>query len=126
MFVSQWVVQSSDQETATGRRQQRNSIADLAVVYRNQLEALWEAIEGSQKFLPPLPGRHVILQSAAFAELNAATYKPKGPAHLVLLNDSLLVATQRKRQMGSKLRLVAEKCFLLNEIIVVDIKDGTG
>jgi hypothetical protein len=63
-------------------------------------------------------------ESAAFTELNAATYKARGPVHLFLLNDSMLVAVQRRRQMGSKVKLVADKCFTLNEIVVVDLKDG--
>lgn len=63
-------------------------------------------------------------ESSAFTELNSATYKPRGLVHLFLLNDSMLVAIQRRRQMGSKVKLVADKCFTLNEIVVVDLKDG--
>ena len=110
--------------TATSRRAMRNSIADLAAVYRNQLEALWENVEGSQTLLPPVPNRRIMTESAAFTELNSATYKPRGPVHLFLLNDSMLVAIRRRRQMGSKVKLVADKCFTLNEIVVVDLKDG--
>jgi len=111
---------------AGGRRSHRNSIADLAMVYRNQLEALWENVEGSQNLLPPVPGRHLIAESAAFTELNSATYKPRGQVHLFLLNDSMMIATRRRRQMGSKVKLVADKCFTLNEIVVVDLKDSKG
>lgn len=109
-----------------GRRGHRNSIADLAVLYRSQLEALWDNVEGSQKYLPYAPGRHLITECSTFVELNSATYKAREPVHLFLLNDHLLVATQKRRQMGSAVRLVAEKCFSLNEIVVVDMKDGAG
>ncbi|KAI5481542.1 hypothetical protein MNV49_002768, partial [Pseudohyphozyma bogoriensis] len=108
------------------RRTQRNSLADLATLYKSQLSALWEGVEGSQKLLPYVPGRHLIAESASFIELNSATYKPKQNVHLFLLNDAMLVSVKKRRGtgMGGKVRLVAERCFNLSEIVVVDLKDG--
>ncbi|CEH13714.1 Exocyst complex subunit [Ceraceosorus bombacis] len=97
---------------------------DLQQVYRAQLMSLWEGIEGSQKFLPYVPGRHLIAEASSFTELNAATYKPKQGVALFLLDDLLLVAVRKKRQMSARVRLVAERCFSLGEIIVIDLKDG--
>ncbi|GAA5954199.1 hypothetical protein JCM21900_006959 [Sporobolomyces salmonicolor] len=110
----------------SNRRAQRNSIADLATLYKSQLSALWEGVEGSQKFLPYVPGRHVITEAASFIELHAATYKPKQPVHLFLLNDAMLVSVKKRRGpgIGGPVRLVAERCFNLSEIVVVDLKDG--
>ncbi|GAA5858578.1 hypothetical protein JCM1840_001268 [Sporobolomyces johnsonii] len=112
--------------SGSNRRAQRNSIADLATLYKSQLSALWEGVEGSQKFLPYVPGRHVITEAASFIELHAATYKPKQPVHLFLLNDAMLVSVKKRRGpgIGGPVRLVAERCFNLSEIVVVDLKDG--
>ncbi|GAA5855919.1 hypothetical protein JCM8547_000416 [Rhodosporidiobolus lusitaniae] len=108
------------------RRTQRNSLADLATLYKSQLSALWEGVEGSQKFLPYIPGRHIITEAASFVELNSATYKPKQPVHLFLLNDAMLVSVKKRRGpgIGGQVRLVAERYFNLSEIVVVDLKDG--
>jgi exocyst complex component 8 len=110
------------------RRTQRNSLADLATLYKSQLSALWDGVEGAQKFLPYVPGRHIITESASYIELNSATYKPKQQVHLFLLNDAMLVSVKKRRGtgVGGALRLVAERCFNLSEIVVVDLKDGGG
>ncbi|KAM0754770.1 hypothetical protein T439DRAFT_284794, partial [Meredithblackwellia eburnea MCA 4105] len=112
--------------TGANRRNQRNSLADLATLYKSQLAALWEGVEGSQKLLPYVPGRHLIAESASFIELHSATYKPKQQVHLFLLNDAMLVSVKKRRgtAVGGKVRLVAERCFNLSEIVVVDLKDG--
>ncbi|GAA5898494.1 exocyst subunit EXO84 [Sporobolomyces salmoneus] len=110
----------------SNRRNARNSIADLATLYKSQLSALWEGVEGAQKFLPYVPGRHIITEASTFIELHAATYKPKQAVHLFLLNDAMLVSVKKRRGpgIGGAVRLVAERCFNLSEIVVVDLKDG--
>ncbi|ORY85609.1 Cullin repeat-like-containing domain protein [Protomyces lactucae-debilis] len=100
----------------TSRRGQRNSIVDFHQLNKYHLQALWQQIEGSQKFLPADEGRRVVRESGAWAELNAATWRPKGKVHLVLLNDHLLVAAKRPKPSGSGHRLIAEQCFPLQEI----------
>ena len=97
---------------------------DLEQIYRAQISALWENVEGSQKYVPFIPGRHLIAETSNFVELNAATYKPEQAVALFLLDDMLLVAIQKKRHYGSRVQLVAERCFSLSEIVVVDLKDG--
>lgn len=97
---------------------------DLQQIYKAQIMSLWEGIEGSQKFLPFVPGRHLIAEASSFTELNSATYKPKQGVALFLLDDLLLVAVRKKRQMSARVRLVAERCFSLGEIVVIDLKDG--
>ncbi|SCZ93419.1 BZ3500_MvSof-1268-A1-R1_Chr6-3g08647 [Microbotryum saponariae] len=111
---------------SASRRNQRNSLADLATLYKSQLAALWEGVEGSQKLLPYTPGRHIITETTSFVELNSATYKPKQSVHLFLLNDAMLVSVKKRRGtgVGGPTRLVAERCFSLSEIVVVDLKDG--
>lgn len=102
----------------------RTSMVDLQQIYRAQITSLWEGIEGSQKFLPYQPGRHLIFEGSTFTSLNSATYQPSQSVSLFLLDDLLLIAARRKRQMSTKVRLVAERCFNLSEIVVVDLKDG--
>lgn len=105
-------------------KHQKRSAADLEHIYKAQLASLWENIEGSQRLVPYVPGRHLIAETSQFVELNAATYKPKQSIALFLLDDMLLVAVQRKRHYGSRVHLVAERCFSLSEIVVVDLKDS--
>ncbi|WFD42122.1 exocyst complex component exo84 [Malassezia psittaci] len=105
-------------------KSQRNSRTDLEQIYKAQIAALWENIEGSQKFVPYVPGRHLIAETSQFVEVNAATYKLKQAVSLFLLDDLLLVAVQKKRHYGNRVHLVAEQCFNLSEIVVVDLKDS--
>lgn len=126
------------------RKTVRNSVLDLENLYRNQIQNLWSQISGSQKFLPYAPGRHLICEASNFVELNPATYKVKQTVELFLLNDLLLVAVRKRKrnEVGasdkrgggaggdegekSKGRLVAERCWSLNEVVVVDVKDSGG
>ncbi|GAA95398.1 uncharacterized protein L969DRAFT_21958 [Mixia osmundae IAM 14324] len=124
--VSFEAAQDSSLIASIAKRGQRNSIVDLQAVYRSQLEALWETVEGSRKYLPPTPNRHLMHETSAFTEVDPATYRTRQPVHLVLLNDALLIAVQKRRQMGGRVRLVAERSFALNEISVADLKDATN
>lgn len=108
---------------------------DLQTLYRTQLTTLWSTVEGSQKFLPLVPGRHLVCEASNFVELNAATYKVKQSVELFLLNDLLLVAGRRRRRgegngvdekNRDRGRLVAERCWMLSEVVVVDVKDSGG
>ena len=127
------------------RRTVRNSILDLENLYKTQIQSLWTQISGSQKFLPYVPGRHLICEASNFVELNSATYKAKQTVELFLLNYLLLVAVRKRKrnETGSagkgkgggeggkedekqRGRLVAERCWNLNEVVVVDVKDSGG
>ncbi|KZT54134.1 hypothetical protein CALCODRAFT_485813 [Calocera cornea HHB12733] len=109
--------------SADRRKAARSSLADLQTLYTVQLQALHTSIEGSAKHLPIIPGRHVVLESPNLFELNPATYKVEKPVHVVLLDDSLLVASKRRRRVGEGGRLVADRCWGLSEILVLDVKD---
>jgi hypothetical protein len=98
----------------------------------SHLQALWKQVEGAQKFLPSIPGRHIILESRHWVELNAATWKPRRIVHMVLLNDHLLIATVKKKRVeqnagastrGSspQIKNVADKCWGLADIEIVDL-----
>lgn len=119
------------------RRTQRNSVFDLQNLYRNQLTQLWSIVEGSQKYLPVVPGRHLVFELHNVVELNPATYKPKQNVSIFLLNDVLLIAGKRRNKgssspgVGSEKdrdrgRMVAERCWNLIELGIVDVRDGGG
>ena len=106
------------------RRNVRSSIADLRVLYANQMQTLHATIEGSSKFVPTTPGRHVIVEMDNILALNPATYKVDHAVRFVLLDDAVLVARRRKRRNNTESdKLIAERCWPLNEMLVLDTKD---
>lgn len=109
---------------ADRRRNVRSSVADLRILYANQLQNLHAQIEGSAKFVPTTPGRHVVAEIDGILALNAATYKPISTVRFVLLDDAVLVARKRRRRNASESdKLVADRCWPLNEMLVLDTKD---
>lgn len=123
-------------------------MANLEAMWSTHLQVLWKRVEGSQKYLPALPGRHIILESQRWVELNAATWKPRRRVALVLLNDHLLVASEKKRNdlaasvqtdnakakrqsmyqqppMQTTTTLVAERCWQLQDVSLADISTAS-
>ncbi|PBL00232.1 hypothetical protein ARMGADRAFT_916969 [Armillaria gallica] len=122
---------STSSSTMTSYR--RSSVADLRIMYFNQMQALHTQIEGSAKFAPTTPGRHVVGEVEGVLALNAATYKVVGKVKFVVLDDAVLVARRRRRNGGpdsrsggsvSEGKLVAERCWPLSEMLVLDTKDS--
>jgi hypothetical protein len=108
----------------------RSSVANLEALWNTQLHQLWKRIEGSQKYLPAIPGRHVQWESKKWFELNAATWKARRRVHLILLNDHLLVASEKKQHrdvpQGSRDRKtatewVAQRCWPLQDVQLADL-----
>jgi hypothetical protein len=117
----------------------RSSVANLEALWNTQLHQLWKRIEGSQKYLPAIPGRHVQWESKKWYELNAATWKARRRVHLILLNDHLLVASEKKqnrdvpqapRDRKTVTEWVAQRCWPLQDVQVADLspksKPGGG
>lgn len=90
-------------------------------------QALYKMIEGSQKFLPNSVGRHIIQDAGSWIELDNATYKSRRSIQIVLLNDHLLIASRKKRKTdnpearGPAVKLVADRCWPVLDIEVVDM-----
>jgi exocyst complex component 8 len=111
------------------RNTNRSSVANLESLWNTQLQALWKQIEKSQKFLPAIPGRHIVAETGNWIELDAATWKPRRPVHIVLLNDHLLVASKKRKRVDphapnqgpAPTKLVAEECWPLGDIEVIDM-----
>jgi hypothetical protein len=111
-------------------RGNRSSVANLEALWSSHLQELWRRVEGSQKYLPAIPGRHVVYESGRWVELNSATWKPRRKVHLILLNDHLLIATERKRpdagrdqrdKQPSAQQLLAIKCWPLQDVQIADL-----
>lgn len=118
-------------DRAAAKRANRSSVASLESMWSVQLQTLWKTVEGSQKFLPAVPGRHIVLETGHWVELDSATWKPKRPVHIVLLNDHLLVATKKRKradqsQGPAPTKLVAEECWPLQDIDMIDLGANLG
>ena len=133
---------------ADRKRANRSSVANLEAMWSTHLQTLWKRVEGSQKYLPALPGRHIVMESQRWVELNAATWKPRRRVALVLLNDHLLIASEKKRNDlanaaqndnaktkrqsmyqqppgQSQTTLVAERCWALQDVSLADISNNS-
>jgi hypothetical protein len=140
------VQSSSSLSLADRKRANRSSVANLEAMWSTHLQVLWKRVEGSQKYLPALPGRHIIMESQRWVELNAATWKPRRRVAIVLLNDHLLIASEKKRndlinpsqndnknkrqsvyqQPQSQTTLVAERCWPLQDVSLADISTSAA
>ncbi|KAL9109224.1 MAG: hypothetical protein Q9227_006149 [Pyrenula ochraceoflavens] len=117
------------EEGRSRRHANRSSVANLEIMWNTQLQMLWKKVEKSQKFLPAIPGRHIVMENGHWVELDAATWKPKRPVHLVLLNDHLLVASKKRKRVDPNVqqkgpaptKLVAEECWPLHDIDIIDL-----
>lgn len=88
------------------------------------MQTLHTQIEGSSKFVPTTPGRHVVLEMDDISALNPATYKVEHSVRFVLLDDAVLVARKRRRRNNAESdKLLAERCWPLTEMLVLDTKD---
>ncbi|KAF3177893.1 exocyst complex component exo84 [Orbilia oligospora] len=117
---------------ASRKKRNRTSIADLTQMWATHLKLLWERVENSQKYLPASPGRHIVMDSPQWVELNSATWKPTRQVHMFLLNDHLLVASLKKRRPdaanrgGPPTKLFAEHCWQLNEVDMIDLATSSS
>ncbi|KAJ9298318.1 hypothetical protein DTO271G3_3923 [Paecilomyces variotii] len=126
---------SASFEDRPSRKANRSSVANLESMWSVQLQALWKTVEGSQKFLPAVPGRHIVHETGQWVELDSATWKPRRPVHIVLLNDHLLVAAKKRKRVDQSnpnnrgpvpTKLVAEECWPLQDIDMIDLGANLG
>ncbi|KAF9883840.1 exocyst complex component exo84 [Aspergillus nanangensis] len=117
------------------RNANRSSVANLESMWNVQLQTLWKTVEGSQKFLPVVPGRHIVMETGNWVELDSATWKPRRPVHIVLLNDHLLVAAKKRKRVDQSnsnhrgpvpTKLVAEECWALQDVDMIDLGANLG
>ncbi|OBA21247.1 hypothetical protein METBIDRAFT_87437 [Metschnikowia bicuspidata var. bicuspidata NRRL YB-4993] len=88
---------------------------------RSSLQLLYKHVDGAQKFVQEMPGRHILGESGRWHGINVGTWKPSEPIHLFLLNDSVLVATRKKTQDSSSKRLQAAHFWPLAAVEITQI-----
>ncbi|KAF2873425.1 exocyst complex subunit [Massariosphaeria phaeospora] len=96
----------------------RSSVANLEAIWNSHLQELWRRVEGSQKYLPAIPGRHVVMESGKWVELNAATWKARRRR-----NDVTGQSSRDKQAVA--VHLVAQRCWPLQDVQVVDLSTKT-
>ncbi|KAI9472182.1 MAG: Cullin repeat-like-containing domain protein [Benjaminiella poitrasii] len=102
-----------------GRSKNDLMATDINSMYRSQIMALWDNVEGSQRFIPHAKDRHIVRECVNFHDINPKTLQPRQTVHLFLLNDCLLLARKRGN------RLVAEYCWNIQDLTIVDVKDSS-
>lgn len=114
----------ANSDAASSRRANRSSIGDLNQLRAGQLQQLYRDVEGSQKYLPPIPGRFIVWRSGKWFQLDSATLKAKRRVRLLLLNDHLLIASEKKarndlpgQRDGNRVNMefTAQRCFPLQD-----------
>lgn len=121
---------NGDIPTGLSKRDKRSSVADRTALWSSQMQSLYKTVEGSQKFLPNSPGRHVVQNAGPWVELDNATYRSRRSMQIFLLNDHLLIASRKKRKTDGPgaadgrvpmTKLVADRCWHLLDVEVVDM-----
>ncbi|GAV53392.1 hypothetical protein ZYGR_0AI06760 [Zygosaccharomyces rouxii] len=102
--------------TSSTSRRDRTSVAILEKIWDNQLTELLKNVEGSQKYLSPKPGRHILMETGDWMELNIATLKPLQNVHIFILNDTVLVAGRAREKQKD---LVVSQCAPLRDVSAV-------
>lgn len=119
-------------QAASSRSNKRSSIGDLNQIRAGQLQQLYRDVEGSQKYLPPIPGRYIVWKSRRWFELDSATLKARRRVRLLLLNDHLLVSVEKKARNDvasqrdrsrAVVEYVAQRCFPLQDVQVARAPD---
>lgn len=98
-----------------GNERDRSSVAILERIWDNQLSTLFKNVEGARKYISASPGRHILLESGDWIELNLATLKPLQSVHIFILNDMVLVAARPREKQKE---LVVAQCAHLRDVNV--------
>lgn len=91
-----------------GSRKDRTSTVILERMWNEQLLQLFKNVEGAHKFITNTPGRHILLDSDNWTEINAATLKPLQKARIFILNDVVLIASPKPSKLQSSNNSVGE------------------
>ncbi|CAO3639382.1 unnamed protein product [Mucor fragilis] len=112
-------VESIFASSANARKKSDLMANDQTSIYRAQIMALWDNVEGSQRFIPHAQNKHIVRECVNFYEINPKTLQPRQAVHLFLLSDCLLLARRRGN------RLVADHCWNIQDLTIVDVKDSS-
>lgn len=111
-----------------GGRKDRSSILVLEKMWVTELQSLYKHVEGASKFIQTAPGRHLLVESGRWFEVNLGNWKPTKAIHIFVLNDLILIATKKSsnaiaKNPDNKSRLQAIHCWPLHELNL-QILDG--
>ncbi|RCH85044.1 exocyst complex component exo84, partial [Rhizopus azygosporus] len=117
------MTQDDNQTTQSNRiilpdRKRSDLLGDTHAIHRAQILSLWESVEGAQRFIPQAQHKHIVRECVDMYEINPKTLQSRQTVHLFLLNDCLLVARKRSNH-----RLVAEYCWSIQDLTIMDMKD---
>lgn len=104
------------------KKRDRSSVMVLQKMWASELQLLYKHVDGAQKFVQPIPGRHILAESGRWHEINVGTWKPTKPIHLFLLNDAVLVATRKPAQENSSQKLMAVYCWPFHTVDISQVK----
>lgn len=97
------------------KKRDRSSVAILEKIWDNQLATLFKNVEGARKYIGNSPGRHILMESGDWIELNIATLKPLQSVHIFILSDMVLVASRPKDKQKE---LLVAHCGHLRDVNV--------
>lgn len=116
-------------KTSSTVKKDRTSVFMLERMWANELNTLFKSVEGAQKLMAPTPGRHILMESSDWYEINAATLKLMQNVHMFILNDMVLVAVKSQtKQSGLSSNnlsneLVVSQCAPLRDVTVTPQSD---
>lgn len=108
-------------KTVEKKKKDRLSVLVLQQMWATELQLLYKHVDGAQKHITAIPGRHVLAESGRWHEINVGTWKAGRPIHLFFLNDMVLVATRKLPQEGNSKRLQAVHCWPLHAVKLSEI-----
>lgn len=103
------------------RKRDRSLVVVLKKMWELELQLLYKHVDGAQKYVQALAGRHILAESGRFHEVNVGTWKPAEPVHLFVLNDAVLLAHRKKQQDGLAKRLQAVHFWPLKTVEMAQI-----
>lgn len=110
----------------------RQSVMLLQNKWINGIKKLYSSIDRVHDLLPPIPNRHIIIESLRWGELNSITCKPIHPVTIYVLNDSILIASRIRNSskysnngsvdnsLNSKksVRNIATNCWMIDKVMI--------
>ncbi|QEU62620.1 Exo84 [Kluyveromyces lactis] len=81
--------------TPSATKKDRTSVYILERMWNEELMTLFKNVDGAHKYITSTPGRHILLESDNWIEINPATLKPLQKVRLFILNDVVLIAAPK-------------------------------
>ncbi|CAI4261014.1 AIC_G0002890.mRNA.1.CDS.1 [Saccharomyces cerevisiae] len=103
-------------------RRDRSSVLILEKFWDTELDQLFKNVEGAQKFINSTKGRHILMNSANWMELNTTTGKPLQMVQIFILNDLVLIADKSRDKQND---FIVSQCYPLKDVTVTQEEFST-